>query len=381
MNGVAAGPRHAVPVVMVGPVPPPLHGQAIADQLLFDGAYHRISLEAVGLHFSSDIGDVGRARLGKVATLFRSIVEVLRARRRSSARTLVYSLGAKGLAGIVRDTVLLLSIRPAFDRVILHVHTGGIDELVDRAPWGLRQLARRAYGATSAVIHLSPGRPERVFSTERWFFVPNGIEVPQAVDDPERLDSSGRRPGPARVLFLGNLYETKGPDVLLDAAERLIARDLDVEVVLAGDAPDAAYARHLAARLRSAPLAGVVRATGPLRGDDKWRALLDADVVCVPTFYEGEAFPLVIIEAMACARPVVASDWRSIDQLVDDGRTGFLVPPRDPSALADRLAELIIDPASARTMGTAGRRRYEEAFTADRFRARFEDVVAAVATP
>jgi len=380
VSKAGTGRRKVTPVVMVGPVPPPVHGQAVADQLLFDGCYRHISLEPVALRFSTDIGDVGRARVGKVATLVRSIIEVHRARKRSSARTLVYSVGAKNLVGVTRDTALLLATRPAFDHTILHVHTGGLDAFVEQAPWPFRHLARRAYGTSSAVIHLSPSPPERVLSTQRWFFLRYGVKVPIDIDTEARQGNTARRPGPRRVLFLANLYESKGPGVLLDAAELLAQRGITFEIALAGDAPDAVYAQHLQARMRSASLAGRARATGPLRGDDKWRAVCDADVVCFPTFYEGEALPLVIIEAMACGRPVVATDWRSIDQMVEHGRTGFLVPPRDPEALADRLAELISDPQLAETMGAAGRLRYEEAFTVERFRADFEAVVSTVAS-
>ena len=66
---------------------------------------------------------------------------------------------------------------------------------------------------------------------------------------------------------------------------------------------------------------------------------------------------------MACARPVVASELGAIGELVDDGRTGFLIPSRDPDALADRLARLHRHPQLAQTMGEAGRRRACEQHT------------------
>lgn len=372
-------PRSGSPnpgVVAVGPVPPPIHGQALADQMLFEGRYRRIELTPVGLRFSSGIGDVGRARLGKVTTLARSIGQVHRARRRSGAATLVYSVGVKNLVGVVRDTVLLLATRPVFERTIVHVHTGGVAEVLAGAPAPLRWLARRAYGRTDAVIHLSAGDPEPVFSTASSWFLPNGVDVPAEVDAAVHAPRSAT--GRPRVLFLGNLYESKGPGVLVEAAARLVEQGIDLEVVLAGDAPDPAFVERLREQIARSSMTDRVRLTGPLDRGDAWAALLEADVVCFPTFYEGEALPLVIIEAMACARPVVATRWRSIDRLVDDGRTGLLVPPRDPAALADRLAEVLVTPGLARTLGDAGRARYEEAFTVARFRQGFEDIVATV---
>lgn len=377
MSRPVGGALAGTPVVAVGPVPPPVHGQAVADQLLYEGRYRQIDLAPVGVRFSNGIDDVGRARLGKAATLVRAVVDVRRARRRTGARTLVYSVGVKNLVGVLRDSLLLLAVRPAFDRTILHVHTGGVSRVVAGAPRPLRAMARRAYGRTDAVIHLSPRPPEALFTTRRWFFLPNGVAAPAEVDEAARTGSPPSHRAP-QVLFLGNLYESKGPGVLLEACEKLVERGFDLDLVLAGDAPDPAYLNGLVRRIAQSPMRSRVRLTGPLRRDDAWAALLSADIFCFPTYYEGESLPLVVIEAMACARPVVASDWRSIDQLVDDERTGLLVPPRDPVGLADGLARMLTDPERARSMGRAGRRRYEENFTVERFRQGFEDVVTTV---
>lgn len=361
-------------VVLVGPVPPPVHGQAVADQLLLDGEYDRIEVTGVGLKFSRGIDDVGQPRVGKLADLVRSLGRIHRARRRTGAGTLVYSVGVKNLVGVLRDTVLLLSARPSFERTILHVHTGGIAEVLDGAPWPVRALSRRAYGRSHAVIRLASGPADPVFTSTRSYVLPNGVDVPAHVEAAVRR----RRPTERapQVLFLGNLYESKGPGVLVDACTRMAAEGITFELVLAGDAPDRRFLSRLEDQIGRSPVASHVRLTGPLSREEAWGALLDADVFCFPTYYEGESLPLVVIEAMACGLPVVASDWRSIDQLVDHGHTGILVPPRDPAALAAQLGELVTDGTRARALGRAGRERYEQTFTVERFRRGFEAIVA-----
>lgn len=79
-----------------------------------------------------------------------------------------------------------------------------------------------------------------------------------------------------------------------------------------------------------------------------------------------ECFPMALLEAMACGRPAVCTAVGGVPEMIDDGVTGYLVPPRDPERLADRLVRVLSDPEAARRMGIAGRRRVEEEFTLTR---------------
>jgi len=88
------------------------------------------------------------------------------------------------------------------------------------------------------------------------------------------------------------------------------------------------------------------------------------DVFAMPSIWEG--FGLVLLEAMAAARPVVASRVATIPEVVVDGETGLLVRPGDPQALAEALAQLAEDPALARQFGEAGRQRLRTNFSIEK---------------
>lgn len=79
-----------------------------------------------------------------------------------------------------------------------------------------------------------------------------------------------------------------------------------------------------------------------------------------------ECFPISVLEAMACARPVVCTDVGGISEVVEDGVSGYLVPPQDPAQLAARLKELLSNPALALRMGQAARLRIEAEFSLER---------------
>ena len=120
----------------------------------------------------------------------------------------------------------------------------------------------------------------------------------------------------------------------------------------------------------------IVEFTGPLYDDNKWKAYAAADIFCFATHYSAESFGLVAVEAMMFGLPVVATNWRGLPYIVLNGETGFLVPPKDAQSIAERLEILILDPDLRAAMGAAGRRRYEENFTVEKFRNSMESALA-----
>jgi glycosyltransferase involved in cell wall biosynthesis len=175
------------------------------------------------------------------------------------------------------------------------------------------------------------------------------------------------------VVHVGRLAPVKGQRELLEALARLDG----VNAVLVGLDLErgGAYRQGLEREAERLGIGGRVLFAGE-RGDVP-SLLAGADVVVLPSWIEG--LPLVVLEAMAQARPVVASAVGGTPELVVDGETGILVPPRDAVALADALAALLADPERARRLGEAGRRRVEERFTTERMTRRVLEVYAEIA--
>ena len=126
-------------------------------------------------------------------------------------------------------------------------------------------------------------------------------------------------------------------------------------------------------------LSDVVSFLGKKVDQEKWEYFHRADIFCFPSFYECETFGNVLVEAMMFQLPVVATQWRGIPDVVEDGVTGHLVPVRDPHALADALRALITNPGLRGTMGANGRRRYLEQFALELHLARMESFFDEVA--
>jgi glycosyltransferase involved in cell wall biosynthesis len=160
--------------------------------------------------------------------------------------------------------------------------------------------------------------------------------------------------------------EQKGLDVMLEAHARLLAEVSDAHLVVAGDGPYRAQLEHHIDRLG-------IRSSVHLLGcrDDVDAILRSVDAGAMSSDYEG--MPLFALECLAAGTPLVATAVGGLPEIIDDGRTGLLVPARDPAALAVALQRVLTDPALARRLGSAGAARADE-FTLDSVANRFADL-------
>lgn len=165
-----------------------------------------------------------------------------------------------------------------------------------------------------------------------------------------------------RLVCVGRLCEQKGQLLLVEAAQRVAAKGIDFELVLAGDGEmrqevEALIARH--------DLSSRVRITGWISSDRVREEILAARGMVLPSFAEG--LPVVIMEAMALRRPVLTTYVAGIPELVRPGENGWLFPAGSVEALAATLEDFLVTPSSVlERMGEAGYRRVLERHDIDR---------------
>ena len=170
----------------------------------------------------------------------------------------------------------------------------------------------------------------------------------------------GRKPRETfgkRVLFVGRLDPVKGVVLLLQAFAAIREKHPDARLTVVGDGPARAALEEQAQHL------GVVNETNFLgyRPQSEVADLLEeADMLVLPSFAEG--VPVVLMEAMASRIPVIASQVAGVSELVEDGVSGFIVPPGDIKTLTDRLDRLLASPDLCARMGVAGRAKVEAEF-------------------
>ncbi len=172
--------------------------------------------------------------------------------------------------------------------------------------------------------------------------------------------------GPLRVFTCGRLNLCKGHDHLIEAISILRARGLDATLEIAGEdeAGGTTYRKTLEAQIAQAKLGASVSLLGAV-SEERVRTGLETSHVFVLASL-AEPLGVAIMEAMAMEIPVVATDAGGVPELIDHGRDGILVPPSNPTKLADAIESLARDPDAARRFAAAGRSKVETQFHSDR---------------
>jgi len=194
--------------------------------------------------------------------------------------------------------------------------------------------------------------------------VPNGVDPEEFKPVAETDREGGRRRfglgSEPCVLFVGSLIPRKGLPFLIEAAKKIVKEHSETKFVIVGEGP---LKSQLLSYLETANLSGNFKFLGNVK-EDMLPALYNcADVFALPSIQEGQG--IVLLEAQASAKPVVAFDVGGVNEAVRNGETGLLVKRGSSEELADALLKLLSDKALREKMGANGRRFVTENFTWD----------------
>jgi glycosyltransferase involved in cell wall biosynthesis len=237
--------------------------------------------------------------------------------------------------------------------LVLTGHNVVLDEVSGRAAPALRVLERWLPARTDGVIAVSADVASRLATrsgrdrvTVVGAFGPPPTPTRTAAATRDALGIPSAVP---LVVCVARLHPQKGLDVLIDAMVDVGLTAPDARLVIAGEGP---LAGELAARAMATGVGDRIQITPPGNPAD---ALAAADVVAIPSRWESG--PLVLVEAMLLARPVIATPVGMVPDFVTEGETGWLVPVGDASALAGAILNVLADPTRAAAVGNAGRAR------------------------
>ncbi|NLX59260.1 MAG: glycosyltransferase [Phycisphaerae bacterium] len=343
------------------------------------GGAERVVL-TLARHLPHDRFDVSVAALdgrGPLAESFRAAgcaVHDLGGRGRVAAGG---AMGLRRLLRTLRPDIVhshLLRAHLAVAWAPCRAHAGAIvmtEHQADPRGWAVR-LLRHASRRAAALTAVSEGVRRRLVAcgvpAERVVTVPNGIEIePFATAEPLPAGAMGLPHGVHAALFVGRLAHQKGLDVLLRAMALPGAADASCHLLVAGEGPERPALESLGERLG---VASRVHWLG--RRDDVAALMKAAAVVVLPSRWEGLA--LTLLEAMAAGRPVVATRVEGQADAIDHERTGLLVEPESPEALAAALRRVLEDRAAADAMGREAAAHVAAHFTAAGMAARYAAV-------
>ncbi|MFQ6114339.1 MAG: glycosyltransferase family 4 protein, partial [bacterium] len=179
------------------------------------------------------------------------------------------------------------------------------------------------------------------------------------------------------VASVGRLVPKKGHHYVIQAARRVVDKYPTARFLIVGvsrtEKDD--YLENLVNQVKRTGLEEHVIFTGPRDDIPDVMAAADVAVLASSSDYTPEASPLVVLEALAMGTPVVASNLGGIPEILHDGKTGYLVPPRDSVALADAILRLLQQEQIAREMGRVGQAWVREQFSAAQYSTKIQNVV------
>ena len=197
---------------------------------------------------------------------------------------------------------------------------------------------------------------------EKISVVLNGLQAPQSNANSSRAEKRAAWQNDATaplIACVARLQKEKDLDILISAMTQVRAQFPHARCIIAGEGNERAMLQSL---IENEGLSATVELAGFV--DSAADLMSAADVFVLPS--AAEPFGLVLLEAMAMGAPIVAVNEGGPPEIVADKETGLLVPPRDSSAMAQALLEIISDKQRAQKMGAAGRARYEAMFTRQR---------------
>jgi glycosyltransferase involved in cell wall biosynthesis len=348
-------------VLVIGVLPPPAIGPSLAMKRLLEAENIRsaFDIDLLDISDTRNSGHIGRFDFTNAWLGIKHILQCIK-KVVSRRPALVYLNLSEGLWGYIRDVGLVLPPMLLGCKVVFHLRGSQFRSFYDGMPALCRWFTRLLFRRVSRVIVLGHSlRPlfGGLVPDDRIMVVPNGIDYSQFKD----VGRSGANGNLDKVLYFSNLRREKGTLRMIEALPEIVKSRPSIHVTFAGEwqrDEDQEYAESFILKHN---LTGHVTFTGRVIGPDKIRLYKEHDVF-VFTPVDPEGLPWVILEAMSAGLPVLTTDRGAIAEVVEEGRTGYIIEPQ-PKTIAEKLAYMIEHPYEARAMGMSGRERVEQFFS------------------
>jgi len=355
-------------------LPPPVHGAAMMGKYLQQSTLINGTFEAdyINLSTSKHLDEIGKGRMKKIFGFFQLQIKVVKALIRKDYDLCYMTLTAQGV-GFYKDFFIVLLLKIFGKKIIYHFHNKGVAAHQHKTIPNL--LYKFTFKKTKSILLSQFLYPdiEKYVSKEDVYYCPNGI--PQTLQHTENEAMGLRHQPPFRILFLSNMMAEKGVWTLLDACKILKLQNEDFECHFIGAWSDVSEA-NFRDWIETNAMSGHVFAHGKKYGSEKDQYFKQANVFVFPTHYHNETFGLVNLEAMEYSLPVISTKEGGIPDVVLDGTTGFLVRKKDAVGLAEKIQFLIQNRSISEKMGEAGRKRFLNKFTLDKFEETITGILA-----
>ncbi|MFM7431470.1 MAG: glycosyltransferase family 4 protein [Flammeovirgaceae bacterium] len=341
-------------ILYVGHFPPPIHGVAVINEWIkssqkINGYF---DLTFINISLSKDVTSLRKFSFSKLFNVFATLIRVVRQTYFSKYNLIVYNNAPLGIA-FWRDSFYSIAIKiakPSKTELVFYVHGKGFKEYsLNSAAY--RFFARKMFQNTS-VVCLSQllAKEYEYFQIKRISILPNGI--PSEVKT--RKETVNQH---TTFLFLSNFFKSKG---ILDFVEAVISLNekqprSEFRFKIVGYDFDVSK-EEIILMLESKNIRNRLDFIGPLMGSSKQEAILNSNVLVLPTY--NDCFPLVILEAFSYGTPVISTQVGAIPEIIDNGLSGFCLPPGERGELIKSMEFFLENPEQIKFFGIEAQKKF-----------------------
>ena len=313
-------------------LPPPIHGVTTINKFIYESKKinENFQTDLIEIRYSDNLSQLQKFTFGKIIKHFVIAGKLLQKLITFKPNYVYFTIVPTGV-GFYKDLLFLWLMKLSSATPVLHLHGKGIAEKVEN------KLIKRIYEwafSKSIIIHLSKRLLDKELGrlhlkNTKKCFVENGVEEIKT----DFIESSKNK-DVVNILFLSNLFESKGVFVALEAFRLLPLEKENVVLHLVGGMSSKEMEEKINKIIAKNNLPVIIH--GALFGDKKYKILEIADIFIHPTL--NDAFPLVLLEAMQFKLPIISTYQGAIPDIIDDGQTGFLVKENDVVVLSEKIS-------------------------------------------
>jgi glycosyltransferase involved in cell wall biosynthesis len=356
-------------VLIIGPTPPPYMGPSVGTKMIVESEELREKFQIVHLDTADrrDLTNIGKMDFLNIYLASYHVVKLL-VLLIQNAPNIVYLPICQTVRGFLRDAAFIILSRLFGARVVIHLRGGYFRTMYDRSNMLTKLLIRSVLKTVSRAIVLGKTLRyifEGLIPSKHIVVVPNGINQMQDPPVKKYYQSPNNK---IRILFLSALARPKGFIDTVKSIPIVITKVSNVEYVFAGELYTKWGEKDEFRRLiEENKINDYINYVGIVTGKDKCDLLSSSDIFVFPTYYYAEGQPWAIIEAMAAGLPVITTNQGCINEMVRNGKNGFIVEKRNYQEIAEKTILLITNRKLRCQMGACSREIYLQNYTRDKF--------------
>jgi glycosyltransferase involved in cell wall biosynthesis len=352
-------------ILLVGPLLPPVHGQSLA----FTRFVESIDKDKK-IVVNTNLED--KSKLGKVFSTFKTLATIA-IKALFGKYDIVYFTCSRSMFGSIKDIVLINFVSLKGVKIVNHLHGSDFKEFLESSPKWYQKILLKSYKKVDTSIVLLDSMKDQFndFPDMKVEVVPNfydkELDEKLVEKDTDKIN----------LVYLSNIMSSKGIFELIDAFEKLSKKYNNIYLNIAGGyIADEYMSIDEVKQMFESKISqnDSVTYIGKIFGKEKVKLLQSSDIFVLPSYYKSEAFPISIIEAMACKNAIVTTNYKYLPNVVSQ-ENGVIVEPKNMDSLADGIDSLIIDKEKLKKIQEYNKREARDKYSLDRYINNLERIV------